>query len=129
ETLLDEVVQALVGSIEILRPDLRVICGPRITGLVRTARIEWEHIGIKSGDDLDDIKPFSFPISGQFLEFVSPTQAVAQTHPPGITEPEERRAIKIFDVSFVRCHANWPMAKQRIVPHIRPDLDAALNPM
>ncbi len=73
----DQMAKPFVGGIEVFRANAAVVCLPGITGFVRAARIKGRHVGIKSRDDLDDVEPFFFPISGELFEFVGPVQPMA----------------------------------------------------
>src|SRR5437588_5524370 len=125
EALLHQIEQAFIRRIEVFGPDARVIGLPRVACLVRAARIEREHVGIKPGDDLNDIEPFFLTVSRKLLEFIRKMQAMAQSHPPGVAEPEEWRAVGVFEKSFVGSHAYRAMHVERILAGVWFDLNAA----
>src|ERR1041384_1284821 len=114
ETLLNQMRDALVGSVEVFRADRGVIRRPRKTSLMRAARVEWKHVRIKAGDDLDDVETFLLSVSSECFEFVRPMQPVTKPHPPRVAEPEERRAIRMFQGPVTRCNTQRAVDEERI---------------
>src|SRR5438477_1526044 len=127
ETFIDQITEALVCRIEIVRPNPRVIGLPRVARLIRAARIERKHVGIKAGYDLDNIEAFGSPVCGEFLKLLGPAQPMAEAHPPGVAQPEEWRAVGVLEVSFVWRDSDLAVAKQRVLSAVCADLECALN--
>src|SRR5579859_1966957 len=98
EALFDQIANPLIRRVKIFRSNPAVICFPRITGFIGAPWVERWHVGIKPGDDLDDIEPFLLSISRERTKFVRPTQAMTKPHPPRIPEPEKWSVIEMFQV-------------------------------
>lgn len=88
-----------------------------------------QHIRVQTCDDLNDVKTLGFAVGGQLLKLTRPLQTVTQSHPPRIAEPEERRSIEMFKVAFASSDTQRPVAKERILPGKRRDLDNAVHAM
>ena len=125
QPLLDEVLDAPVGSIEVFRPDACVKFFPRLPGIAEAAFVERRHVRIKPGDDLDDGEALVAPVGGELLKFLGPLEPFHQAHPPGVAKPEERRAIRVGEMAAVIGHANRPVTEERVGAGVRRDDDFA----
>ena len=123
----DEILDAPVGEVEVGGVDPREVLVPRESGLVGGARFEAQHIGIQSGDDLDDVEAFFDAIQRERLEVTGPVQALAEAHPPGVGQPEEGRAVGELEVALVVGDAHRAVLQQRIRAAIGRDLECAVQ--
>jgi hypothetical protein len=114
EAGLDEMGEAPICGVEVLGSDAGVLRFPWKTGLVRPARIEWRHVGVKTGYDLNDVKPFRFSVRRQRLEFLWEMQPMAQAHPPRVAEPEEGRPVEMLERAARGGDAERAMRIQRV---------------
>jgi hypothetical protein len=97
----DQVLDAEVGHIEVRGVDARVIPFPRKASFVSAAGVESRHIGVEAGDDLNHGEAFSGAVGGELLEVSGPLESLAEAHPPGIGEPEERGTVSVLEVTPV----------------------------
>jgi hypothetical protein len=104
-----------VGHVEVGRIDSRIALLPSEPRLVRSARIVRRHVGIQSRDDLHHGESLLCPIRRQSLKVAGPAQALAQAHPPRVTQPKERRAIRVFKVSPVLSNSNYSVPVKRVL--------------
>ena len=125
QALLDQIPQPLVGRVEIFRPHAGVLGLPREALLVGPARIEGRHVGIEAGDDLDDGEAFFRPVRGEALDIGRPVQPVAESHPPGVAEPEKRRAVAMFQKAMVRRNPQGAVEIEGVGSGVRDHLDRA----
>src|SRR6266700_1758116 len=93
EALLDQGSKTLIGGIEVFGADARVVRRPWVTGFVGATRVERRHVRVKAGNDLTAIPAFFFPVSRKLFQFLPPMQPMAKPHPPGVSQPEERRFV------------------------------------
>ena len=99
QPLTDQIAQPQVRHIEVGRIDPAQISFPRIAGFVCAARIKLRHVGIKPCHDLNDRKSLANAIGSQSLEVLGPAQPLAECHPPGVSQPEERRSIGMLKMT------------------------------
>src|SRR5690606_38097611 len=102
--------------VKVFGTDMRIVFLPWKTRFVRTARIERVHVGIKSRDDLHDVESLLHAIGGELFETLRPAEAMAEPHPPRVTQPEKRRAIRVFEMAFVFRDAHGAVPMERIFP-------------
>src|SRR5690349_19158297 len=114
DPLIGEVLQALIRFVEVGRSYLPVILLPRKARLVAAALIESAHVGIQPGHDLHDIEAFILAVGSESFEFLRPVQALAQAHPPGVAQPEERRAVEMLEMPTIGRDANRAVPVERI---------------
>src|SRR6202034_1642391 len=101
EPMVRQILNAHVGHIEIRRVEASVIRFPRISGLIGSAWIVGLHVGVESGHDLYYGKTLLHAVGGQGFKIVGPAQAFTESHPPGVSQPEERSAVGIFEMAPV----------------------------
>jgi hypothetical protein len=77
------------------------------------------HVRIKPRDDLDDVESFLLPVSSKPLEFLRPVQPVAESHPPGVAQPEERCSVRVLKVTPVGGHLKRTVRIKRVLAFIR----------
>ena len=121
KALLHQVRDPLVGSVEVLGPDPRVILLPTETGFVHSARVEGRHVGIQASHNLDHAETLGLAVRGQLLKIVRPMKSLAEPHPPGVTQPEKRRLVHVFEMPSVGCDLNGSVKQQRVVAGVRLD--------
>ena len=114
---------------EVGRVDPAEILRPRETGLVHAALVVPVHVGVEPSDDLDDRKALGDPVGGQLLEIGGPAQPLGEAHPPGVGQPEERRAVRMFQVAAIGGHAQEAAAQQRVVAGVARDHERAGLPV
>ena len=61
------------------------------------------------------LKPFCLAIGGECFDFIRPVQPMAQAHPPGIAQPEERRAVGVLKISPVGRDSNRAVLVERVL--------------
>ena len=103
EALIGEVLHAHVGHIEVRRVYTSKIRLPWKARFIGAASIEGLHVGIQAGHDLDNRETLLHAIGCQRLKAIWPAKAFAQTHPPGIPEPEERSSVGMLKVAPIFC--------------------------
>jgi hypothetical protein len=118
---------APVGSIEVFRLDARVELFPRLPGVAQPAFVEGRHVRIKPGDDLDDGEALVAPVGAELLKLLRPLKPLHQAHPPRITKPEERRAIRVREVAAIIRHANRAMPEERVGAGVSRHADLAAD--
>src|SRR5689334_20593903 len=109
-----------VRLIEVLGHDACVLRLPGKARFVRAMRVEGMHVRVEARDQLNDIEALPNSISRELRELFGEMKAVTQTHPPGVTEPEERRAVRVFEMAMVRRDLNWAEVEERIGTGVRP---------
>ena len=82
--------------------------------------------GIQAGNNLNHSEALAHPVSDECLKILWPMQAVAEPHPPGVAQPEERCSVLVLEVKMIRRHPDRPMFQRSIVPGIFRDDDLAL---
>ena len=127
QPLLDQLENAAVRQVKILRADAGVVGFPGEAGLVGAARVEGRHVRIQAGDDLNHGKALGTPVVGQLLKLVRPVQPVTEPHPPRVAEPEERRAVGVFKVPPVGRHADRAVPVQRVLAAIGLNVQRAFD--
>ena len=87
----DQPVDTAIRQVEIGRIQARIVLLPREAGLVGTARVEREHVGIEARDDQDAENPLSTRSSvsvsnpaGQVSRFVRPIHQVSASQKNGV---------------------------------------------
>jgi hypothetical protein len=113
-----QILNAHVGHIEVRRVDAGEIGFPWISCLIGSAWIVGLHVGVKSGHDLYHGKALLHAVGGQGFKVIRPAQAFAETHPPGVPEPEERSAVGIFEVAPVLRNFEDPIFVVRVLPGV-----------
>ena len=108
EALIDQVQETLVGFVEVFGPDAGVVLFPREARLVGPSRVEGRHVGVQPGDDLDHVEAFGLPIGGKLLKLRGPMEPLAEPHPPGIGQPEKRRAVQVLEMPAGRRRREGP---------------------
>jgi len=76
------------------------------------------HVRIQPRNDLDHVEALGLAIGGELLELVRPMEPLAQPHPPGIAQPEERRAIEVLEMPLVHRDANRPVNVERVFSRV-----------
>src|SRR5882672_3117426 len=127
EALFDQITEALVGGIEVFRPNPGVIGWVRIARFIGSARVERKHVWIQTRDELDDVKALCLSVGGKLPELIGPMQPVAQSHPPRVTQPKKWRPIRVFQMPSVSRDTDRAMPKQRIAAGERDDLHRTFN--
>ena len=112
---IDQVQQPSVGEVPVVRIELFVV--PGVIGhsaFIFPHRFEGSLVRIRSGDDLHDGKSLLLPVRRQFLEAI-PSQPLGQALPPGVTQPQERRAVSVLKVAPVLADCKLAMSVERVV--------------
>jgi hypothetical protein len=78
-----------------------VVTLPRITRFISAALVVGLHVRIEASHDLDDGEALTHTIRRQRLKAIRPRQPFAQAHPPGVAQPEKRRAVSVFEMAMV----------------------------
>ena len=119
----DETLDPPICIVEIYRVNADKVLFVRHSSFVFPTRIKGRLVRIRSAaDDLDHAKALGLAVGRKFLK-AFPGQPFAQAFPPGITQPEEWRAISMFKVPVILGHADRSVVIQRVVARVRHDFD------
>src|SRR5712692_3393097 len=123
--MVGQVLDTNVSCVKIGRIDPGVVFLPGKPGFIRASRIVWLHVWVQACYDLHYIETFAGAISGQCLETTRPGKPLAQSHPPGVTQPEERRAIGMLEMTAVTAYTQGAVAVERVISRVRLDYQLA----
>jgi hypothetical protein len=89
-------------------------------------RLEHGFVGVGAAHDLDGREALGPAVGGKFLKTL-PGHPLAEIFPPGVGQPEERRAVGVFEMSVIVGDADRPVPEERIVIAAGNDVDRAFD--
>src|SRR6185369_6163259 len=106
EPVFYQILHTLIGKIEVFGVDTSVVVFPRVTRLIHAAGIEWGRTAarvfrIQPRGNLNYRITLLYAVFGQSMEIGRPPEALAKRKPPGVPQPEERRAVLMLEVTKV----------------------------
>src|SRR5688572_18577819 len=116
---------APIGVIEILRIDALELLIPDLPTFITIARVDRRQLLFRNepSHDLHNSEPFPLAIGSKLLK-AFPAQSIRKAGPPSIAKPEERRAIRMFEVAPVHAHSKVPTPQKLIGSGVGLDRDA-----
>ena len=116
--MLDQILNPQIGRIEVPRIDAGVVRLPGEPRFVRASRVKRRHVGIEPGDNLDYREALPDAVGHQRLKVLRPAQAAAQSHPPGVPQPEERLPVLVLEVQVIARYAHRAVLTERVIAGI-----------
>ena len=122
ETRLEDDPEPPVGRVEVGRPRRPPARLPREAAHRFPARLELAHLGQRPDHELDQREPLGHALLRQ-LPQLRIADAGRERVPPGIAQPQERRAVLVLEVSTTGGHPHRPMPPHSGVGARPPDGD------